>query len=229
MVSHKIVNKFLIIGTLIFLIVNSSSLGLYENISQGSSREEPIPYVFGEFGENQWYVTAVTITFEYDPQRVKEIQYKLNDIWHVYTGPFNVANDGVYMVPWIWIDINNDEHGGPPIEFKIDKTPPTIKLTKKSSGKETVIFTAEATDEVSSIERVEFYLDGVLQQTNTEIPYQYSWTGTEKQIVYAIGYNFAGLTVKSDNLTTTPKPHFRNHYFMNIVIMLLQKIFIRFY
>jgi len=229
MVSHKIVNKLIIIGSLIFLIVNSSSLGLTQDKSQGSSLQEPTPYVFGQLGENQWFVSAVTITFEYDPVRVKEIQYQLDDIWHKYTGPFNVADDGVYMVPWFWIDMENEKHNGGPIEFKIDKTPPTIKLTKKSGGKETVIFTAEATDEVSKIERVEFYLDGVLQQTDTEIPYQYSWTGTEKQIVYAIGYNFAGLTVKSDNLTTTPKPHLRNHNFMNIIIILLQKIFIRFY
>ena len=227
MVSHKIVSKFFIIGILVFLLLNTSSLGLYEDKFSSGNRQGPIPYVFGEMGENQWFVTGVTIYFEYDSVKVKEIQYNLNG-WHVYTGPFNVVNDGVYMIPWFWIDQDNETHNVGPIEFKIDKTPPTIKLTKKVSGKGKVIFTAEAEDPVSQIERVEFYLDGVLQQTNTEIPYQYSWTGEEKQIVYAIAYNYAGLLEKSNNLSTTPKPHLRNHYFMQRFFILIQAMLFRF-
>ena len=229
MVSYKIISKFLIITLLVFLLLNTSSLGFYQDKFSGNSRQEPIPHVFGEMGENQWFVSAVTISFDYEPAKVKEIQYHLDGSWHVYSDPFNVVEDGNYFIPWFWVETSGRPHDGLPIEFKIDKTPPTIQLTKKSSGKETVIFTATAEDSVSQIERVEFYLDGVLQQTNTEIPYQYSWTGEEKQIVYAICYNYAGFFVKSDNLTTTPKPHFRNYNFMNIVIILMQKIFARFY
>jgi len=228
MISHNILSKFLIIGILVFLLLNTSSLGAYQEKLQ-SSRQEPIPSVFGEMGENQWYVTGVTISFEFDPQRVVEIQYELGGTWHIYDDPFNVVNDGVYMIPWFWIDLFNNSNFGGPIEFKIDKTPPTIELTRKVSGKEKIIFTADAVDTVSAIERVEFYLNDELNQTDNEAPYQYTWEGHETQVVYAITYNYAGFVVKSNNLTTTPRLRFRNHNLMNIIFVLIQKTFFRFY
>jgi hypothetical protein len=227
--SRKILNKFFIIGLLVFLLINTSSLGLNQDIAPENNRQRPISTIFGKIGDNGWYVTIVTITFEYDPKIVMEIQYYLDDSWHVYTGPIQIAKDGIYSIGWFWKDFDNHIYYELPIIFKIDQTPPTMKLTKKSSGKTNVIFTAATTDTTSEIERVEFYLDDVLIQTDTTSPYQYTWTGEQKQFVYAISYNYAGLLVKSDNLSTTPRSHSRTHNLMDIVFVLMQKIFFRFY
>lgn len=228
--SRKILTKFFIIGLLVFLLVNTSSIGVNQDkIEQGNNRQRPIPSVFGIMGQNNWYITAVTINFDYDPKAVKEIQYNLDDKWHVYTNTFDVSKDGRYTIGWFWIDLDDNTFYELPIIFKIDKTPPTMKLTKKSSGKTNVIFTVATTDTTSEIERVEFYLDEVLIQTDTTSPYQYTWTGEQKQFVYAISYNYAGLLIKSDNLSTTPRSHSRTHNLMDIVFVLMQKIFFRFY
>ena len=229
MVSHKIIIRFFIVTLLSFLMITTSSFGLYQDkLQQVNGRQEPIPHVEGVKGDNSWYISDVVVSFSYDPKLVSEIQYFLDGDWHIYVEPFTVSKEGVYLISWIWFDDLGAANDGQPFGFKIDKTPPTIELTRKSSGKNKVIFTATVTDEVSLVKLVEFYLDDVLQQNDTEAPYQYTWTGEEKQTVYAIGYDYAGLFEKSNNLSTIPKTHFRNHNFMNIFIMLLQKIFIRF-
>ena len=233
MKTQKITKKIFAIGIIvIFLSISSMSSATDKTdnfLTPKKCQEDPIYFVSGTKGLNGWYISDVIISFSYDPKYVSEIQYFLDGQWHTYVEPFTVSKEGVYLISWVWFNEIGEGNSGQPIGFKIDKTPPAIKLTRKSSGKNKVIFTATVTDAVSSVERVDFYLDDVLQQTNTEAPYQYTWTGEEKQIVYAIGYNYAGLFVKSDNQSTIPKPHFRNYNFMNIVLMLLQKIFIRFY
>lgn len=112
--------------------------------------EDPIPVVFGEIGENGWYISAVTITFYYDPKFVDEIHYYLDGDWHLYTGPFNVADDGIYGIEWYWIDTDEKIHDNMPlIRFGLDQTPPTIKLTKKSGLNDRVTFTATVNDPTS--------------------------------------------------------------------------------
>jgi len=80
---QKIIKKFFFIELLVFLLINSSSIGFYKvNFQDSTDQEDPIPYVFGQFGENQWYISAVIVGFYYDSERVKEINYKLEDIWY---------------------------------------------------------------------------------------------------------------------------------------------------
>ena len=231
MTSYKTVIKFFIVGILVFLLFNTSSLGLDTDSIPSGDRQEPIPTVFGVLGNNQWFISDVIIIFSYDPERVEEIQYYLYNTWHVYVfnNPIEIEEDNVYMMPWFWVDEENNTNYGGPLEFKIDKTAPTMELTRKSGGKNKVIFTADAIDVVSSIEKVEFYLDDILQLTDDETPYEYTWTGEEKQVVYAIGYNYAGLLEKSNNLSTEPRSHFRNHNLINLIFVLIQKTFFRFY
>jgi len=228
MISQKILSKSIILGFFIFLLFNTSSLGFYqENLKHSVFQDEPVPHVFGIFGANGWYITAVTVSFEYDPNVVQEIQYYLNNKWNVYNSPFNVNKDGEYKIPWFWVDKKGNTHSlTMPISFKIDQSPPTIKLTKKSAGKNKVVFTANAVDTVSQIEQVEFYLDDVLQETLYQPPYQYNWTGEDQHWVYAIGYNFAGLSEKSNNVST-PRLQIRSHNLLCVIFNFLQKIFLR--
>jgi hypothetical protein len=110
-----------------------------------------------------------------------------------------------------------------PKAFKIDQTPPDIELTKRNGLNDQVIFTANCEDDTSEVERVEFYLDDVLQETIFEAPYKWTWTGTEEHSVYAIGYNYAGLSQESTNLST---PHSFSYYsqFINIIFQIIYHI-----
>jgi len=63
----------------------------------------------------------------------------------------------------------------------------------------------------------------VLQGEDTEAPYEWIWTGTEAHMVYAIGYNPAGLSEKSNTLST-PRSLSCNSPFANKVFQLLYHI-----
>jgi beta-lactamase superfamily II metal-dependent hydrolase len=68
-----------------------------------------------------------------------------------------------------------DDAGGPP-----DTQPPATSITSPASGATvsgTISVTASATDDVG-VTLVEFYLDGVLQASDTTAPYAWSWNTT---------------------------------------------------
>ncbi len=65
---------------------------------------------------------------------------------------------------------------GPPSD-SADTTPPTVNLTAPATGATvsgTVDMTASASDGVG-VRKVEFYIDGVLADTDTEPPYAFTW------------------------------------------------------
>lgn len=165
---------------------------------------DPWPYFTGTLGENGWYISCVTITFTYDPERVAEIWYRIDEgSYQMYEDePIVYCNDGEHVFRWYWVDYHGEQHPGELISFKLDQTPPTITLSKKSGSSDQVIFTATVNDPASGVEKVEFYLDDELQDTVYEKPYKWTWTGTEEYFVYAIGYNYAGLSEKSNTLST---------------------------
>jgi len=66
------------------------------------------------------------------------------------------------------------------VTVTIDNTDPIVSLTAPSDGStvsDTVNVTANALDSVG-VTRVEFYVDGVLESTDTSSPYSYSWDTT---------------------------------------------------
>jgi len=236
--THKFVEKRLAVGIIVLFFVMSfipsaeavviktgKNMLVEHTISEFylplNKGPEPIPFIEGIMGENNWYVSEVIITFNYDPERVQEIQYYLDGDWHLYTEEgIHMEDDGVYNVPWFWVDELGEPHNGWPIDLTIDQTPPSITLTKKSGLNDKVTFTADVNDPTSGVERVEFYLDNELQETLTSGPYQWVWTGTTSHSVYAIAYDYAGHSKKSDTLNT---PY--NFVFSNSVIYnLLQRL-----
>ena len=230
--SYKQLLKILSVGFLVFFMVNTTlSSGLYQDVAPGDNRigpGDPIPSIFGRLGEDNWYIAEVTIFFSYDPQIVDEIQYFLDDNWHVVNnGHFSVSDDGFYQIPWHWIDFDGKTHNiALPLIFKLDTTGPTVQLTKKSISRTEDLFTATASDPVSDVEYVEFYLDGELQETVDTAPYQYTWKGNALQTVYAVAYNYAGLPGISNNLTT-PRAFFVDHYIMLRFFVLLRTMLFR--
>lgn len=169
----------------------------------------PIPNIFGMMGENNWYISHVMIGFSYDPKFVESIHYSIDDgNWQEYTVLFEISEDGTHVVNWYWVDKDGREWSGTGIELQIDQTPPTITLTKQTFplDKNKLKFKADVSDPASGVERVEFYLDGELQETLTSPPYDWEYVKAdgdeEEHFVYAIVYDYAGHSEESETLST---------------------------
>ncbi len=107
------------------------------------------------------------------------------------------------------------DNGAPPP----DTTPPTTSITSPANGATvsgTTTVTASASDNVS-VTKVEFYLDNVLQSTDTTSPYSWSWnTTTATNGTHALtseAYDAAGnigtstaVSVTVSNLSDTTPP-----------------------
>lgn len=155
-------------------------------------------------GENDWYINCVEITLEAndDWTGVAETLYKTDSgPWQTYTGPFDVCNDGGHTVSYYSVDAVGNEENPNSINFKIDKTKPTIEITKEKTGIFKIQFTAYVEDTTSGIDKVEWYLDDELVQTDTTEPYEYLWQGIGDHTVEVIAYDNAGHTETGSSST----------------------------
>jgi len=154
-------------------------------------------------GLNGWYISDVTITLNAtDDDSGINITYYIIDhgMWHIYTEPFITSIDGVRLIEYFSID-----NAGNPEEVKsavinIDQTEPEIQLTYDVMGGDpehgwTIIFTATATDDTSSMARVEFYINHELQETVNGSGPTYQW---EYHLFPFTGLNVIGLILNPE-------------------------------
>ncbi|UCF49647.1 MAG: hypothetical protein JSU91_07830, partial [Thermoplasmatales archaeon] len=145
-------------------------------------------------GENGWYVNDVTVTLNAtDPwshgvsSGVKEIRYTVNggeeQVIPGRIGSFVLTDDGNDILVEYWaVDwVGNVESSKNSFTVDIDQTLPTISLSYEVSGGCPIqgwefTFTAAAEDVMSQMDRVEFYLNGVLQATVSGPGPDYSWS-----------------------------------------------------
>jgi hypothetical protein len=188
--------------TVIIPIVGANNIQNEKNDIKTLNLADPLPVVVGTAGMNNWFISCIRFSFYYDPAGVNQISYYLNQQWQTYSSPVEVCTEGYTTINWKWTDKSGIEHSGLSFSFKIDQSPPTIKISKKTGSDDKVTFTATCEDKISLVDHVEFYLDNEIQATINEKPYQWTWTGTDKHDVYAIGYNKAGLHKQSDTIST---------------------------
>jgi len=176
----------------------------------------------GTMGNNNWYISNVTFTLTATdpsppkktdsvstlstvkgPSGINHTYYKVdNGNWVVYSTPVTVSLDGSHNLSYYSVDnAGNTEPVKGPFLFKIDKTPPNITLVKERISFNQVKFTAQVSDNTSGIDRVEFFLDGVLQSNDTQSPYEWTWTGFGNHQVTATVYDMAGNS-KSQSMST---------------------------
>ena len=239
MKTDKSFRKILAISIIVsfFSMASISAVGvsITSTPMNQSSANPPIPYKEGSMGDNDWYISDVLISFSYDPEKVQQILYFLGGTWHEYFNPFLVEDDGNHQILWYWMDFEGRTHNELPVVFKIDQSKPTINIVKEVITEKSVKFTVTCNDDVSYVERVEFYLDDDLNTTDTGNPYEYTYItdGSGALDVYAIGYNFAGLSEVSETLDTKEKSRsldlpFLNNFFQRIyyLIYLIQQIYL---
>ncbi len=177
--------------------------------------DPPGYFLYGEKGENNWYISCVSLTFNWDPDLVKEVWIYINGDWKKYTSPVEICLDGNNNIPWKWIDMDDQTHFESPISIKIDKTPPLVNLEKKIDSETQITFTAKVTDPASGAEKVDFYLDDNYKETDTEAPFEYIWQGTGLQTIKAVAFDYAGFTGED---TANTKPRARNYIFKDLLL-----------
>jgi hypothetical protein len=153
-------------------------------------------------GENGWYVSNITVILNAtdDMSGVKEIRY----IYHGFhtipgdNGTFIIAEDGdVPFECWAIDNVDNEEiphHIC--VVTNIDRNAPEIDLTFEVTGGNPIIgydltFTATATDELSGMNKVEFYLNNY---TNSSLQKTIIGPGPTYQWMYHLS-SFSGLNI----------------------------------
>jgi len=129
------------------------------------------PVISGTMGDNNWYVSSVTIVFTGDP--VNYVIYRIDGgSWAVYTAPTGLITDGIHVLEWA-CDSNMSNISS--MEIKIDMTTPMFGQYKaKWIGLFQWQLSVNAYDNTSGVNRVLFYLPNSF---DTEPPYQVIWKG----------------------------------------------------
>jgi hypothetical protein len=168
-------------------------------------------------GDNGWYVSDVNVTLNAtdDMSGVKTIFYRIGDgpVRKIQgdNGSFLIDEDYDNLSIEYWaIDNAENEQTHHTFYIDMDQTKPDIDLTiwikvkpisfnfmKRNVIKSwTIILNATATDDMSGMERVEFYLSDVLQDTVYGTGPFYTWSfiyyGNISLHFHAIAYDYAG-------------------------------------
>ena len=171
-------------------------------------------------GLNGWYISDVEVALDAeDPlsndvsSDVKEIKYKVGTgSWQTITGDsgtFVIHDDGDDIpIEYYAIDnVGNAESPHNIFTIDMDQTVPDIDLEYEWEGTSApynFIFTANATDAMSDMDYVEFYLNGELQDTVVGPGPTYVWSllyvPIPNAIFRAIAYDMAGLNAFDDEI-----------------------------
>jgi len=149
----------------------------------------------GTPGTNGWYISPVHITLSAtDTQSgVDKIFYKIDaGSWIVYTIALNISTDGTHVLMYYARDRTGNVESTKTANLSIDQTAPEISLSKQTTNLFELTFTALVSDETSGVDRVDFTLDGQVQLSDTQAPYEWIWTGIGNYTVTATAYDRAG-------------------------------------
>ena len=171
----------LFVGTIFTSLVGSNSP---EDQTRTIDDTEPLDapsiviIIDGTMGENQWYVSCVTITIEATDPDITYIIFMVDGgEWITYCGSFVIGEDGYHIIHARGFDSHGNQHNAQ-AEFKIDQTSPTIWLTDEKIGPNTWLLTADVSDETSGINKVEFYVNDEYVGEVTEPPYEWIYNHT---------------------------------------------------
>ena len=137
-------------------------------------------------GENGWYKSVAIIIYAYDSESgVSHIQVSFNGgSWQTQPGDiavFIIDSDGHFLVRYTAVDNAGNQAPIKNFTVDIDGTNPIVNFEYECIGQGPtngwlMEFTATATDYASGIERVEFYLGNVIQESFNESGGIYKWS-----------------------------------------------------
>ncbi|KYK25231.1 hypothetical protein AYK24_10445 [Thermoplasmatales archaeon SG8-52-4] len=181
-------------------------------------------------GENGWYISDVTVTICAEDPDIQEgipgsgvcgFYVKTNDGEpYFYEGDcitFVLTDDNEDMLVEFWaVDCAGNVESPKSFTISIDQTVPEISLTYQIVGGNKwqgwdFEFTATATDAMSGMDRVEFYLNNQIQTTIEGLGPEYVWTIKYNPLPRAIfrgtGYDKAGLFNSDEIIDPTKNTH----------------------
>ncbi|MFA5102555.1 MAG: hypothetical protein WC525_05335 [Candidatus Thermoplasmatota archaeon] len=133
-------------------------------------------------GQNGWYVNNVTVTLSATDNEsgVNITKYRIDEAaWETYTEPVLLTNDGNdILLEYFSIDVAGNIEPVKNVTVDIDSTKPVIWLEytwEKVGDYYVIIMIADCSDAMSGMERVEFYLNDVLQETVIGPGPRYEW------------------------------------------------------
>ena len=149
-------------------------------------------------GNNGWYIGNITVTVNATDSlsgvNATYYRYSSQSQWQIYTGPFNLTDD--FPRAYILSKDNADNffYCVTP-SLKIDREPPNLVVNKQVFFNR-IVYTACASDSLSGVAYVEFYLNDVLKFTENGSGPTFEWTLTPiphiNGIVKVIAYDCAG-------------------------------------
>ena len=146
-------------------------------------------------GYNGWYRDSVLVSLYVtdDMSGVNATYYLIDDgVWNKYSGHFEILDDGIYMIYFYSVDNAGNVEDVKSAELKIDKGWPYIFLDAEEIGKDRWKITAICFENMSGMDRVEFYYDNEYFITDHEAPYELIWNGSDYYKVIAYAYDKAG-------------------------------------
>ena len=227
----NIVKKSLVFGIIIlfFGITITKSVGISNYFDDTTAPVTTISFDPAKpNGCNGWYISNVTVMLNAtdDLSGVNVTYYRINGTdWNEYIFPFIVFEEGEnILIEYYSIDNAGNVETVKSSTLDIDKTPlkGTIewKIRKIGCCKWEITFYINITEEISGMERIEFYLNGVLQVTVTGPGPIYGWSFTLipipnleiKIIVWDIACNNATFIINGSDFHSHSRINFINYY-----------------
>lgn len=170
----------------------------------------------------EWFVSNVTVRLNASDNTsgVSRVFYRIdNGTWNTYNTSFEVEENGEHIISYYSVDRAGNEEDGRSLAVNIDKQGPALTMVKPQEGyfylggKEvmrtlsstTVIvgdihIEVNATDKVSGIDIVEFYVNDELKNATDETPYRWLWDDPAffMKTLKIIAYNNAGSTAEKE-------------------------------
>lgn len=182
-------------------------------------------------GANGWFWSDVEVRLGCtDNLQCDKTQYSLDGVQFTnYATPFPVGGEGKHPVYAYSIDTTGNHEAVQTLLVKIDETAPTASMVEPAAGVAyvndmavpapaplpyTVIagdktISASAADALSGVERVDFYVDGVLRASDSSAPYAWLWPASQESAgghtVQVAAVDVAGhVTSATQDVVTVP-------------------------
>lgn len=146
-------------------------------------------------GYNGWYRDSVLVSLYVtdDMSGVNVTYYRIDDgVWNKYSGHFEVLDDGIYMIYFYSVDNAGNVEDVKSAELKIDTESPYVFEDCEKIGKDKWKITAICFENMSGMDRVEFYYWDEYLFTDYEEPYEFIWNGSDCYYIFATAYDKAG-------------------------------------
>jgi len=159
------------------------------------------PVFNGTMGTGGWYISCVNVSFVINGD-IDAVFYKVDGgLWTQYVESFKICESGLHAFYWYYVYQSNASETQS-ISLLIDRDYPELHLSSARISINRIKISAETTDDISGISRVEFVVDGVLWYVDYTLPYESVIDGIGIHHVKAVTFDNAGNSVNSTLITS---------------------------